>query len=177
MRKGNGIRAVRILTAAAMLSALGAVVGIVCKNLFTFNVYYRVTFENAPVILAGLLYGPAVGAAVGVCTDTVSCLLSGGGLNPMISVGAAAVGVLAGVAPYIIRKNGTSQTALAVASAHLVGQVAVKSVGKMLYFAMPWQGIFVGLGISVCVGIAEFLLIGRLLSVKGLKKLMGASEK
>lgn len=169
---------IRVLTTAALLAALSAVVGILCKNLFTFNVYYRVTFENAPVILAGLLFGPAVGAAVGVCGDAVSCLMSTNpALNPIISAGAAAVGAMAGLAPYIIKGNKRAQTALAVGLAHLVGQVAVKSVGKIIYFSMPWQGVFLGLGISLAVGVAEWLLLCWLREVKGLERFMGGRSK
>ncbi len=170
--------AVRVLTASALLAALSAVIGILCKNLFTFNVYYRVTFENAPVILAGILFGPGVGAAVGVCGDAVSCLMSTNpALNPVISLGAAAVGAMAGIAPYIIRKSKRAQTALAVILAHLVGQVAVKSVGKILYFSMPWQGVFIGLGISLAVGVAEWLLLCWLRNVRGLDRLMGGKGR
>ena len=177
MQKNKGLRAIKILTAAAMLTALGAVIGIVCKNLFTFNIYYRITFENAPVILAGLLYGPAVGGAVGVCTDVVSCFLSSGAPNPVIMLGAFSVGALAGAVPFLIRKRCKLQFAVAVAVAHLVGQVAIKSVGKMHYFGMPWQGIFVGLGVSLVAGVLEFLLINWLLSVKGLENIMGGRAK
>jgi len=151
---------VKVLTAAAMMAAISAVIGIFCKNFFTFNIYYRVTFENMPVILSGLLFGPATGAAVGAVADVVSCLCSTNpNLNPIITLGAASVGVVSGFIPYIIRKKSAFQTAAAVALAHLVGQVGIKSLGKMLYFAMPWQGIFIGLAISVLVGAFEFGVI------------------
>lgn len=177
MQKKQKIYAVRVITTAAMLAALSAVVGIVCKNLFTFNIYYRITFENAPVILSGLLFGPAVGGAVAVCADTVSCLLSTNpAVNPIITCGAAAVGVLSGAVPYIIRKKGPTQTAVAIALAHLIGQVGIKSVAKMK-LGMPWQGIFIGMGISLAVGILEFWLIHWLRSQKALAEFMGGNGK
>ena len=156
------------LTTAAMLAALSAVIGILCKNFFTFNIYYRVTFENMPVILSGIMFGPVIGAAVGVAADAISCLSSTNpNLNPIISLGAASVGAVAGFVPYIIKRKGKAQTALAVGLAHLVGQVGIKSVGKMVYFAMPWQGIFIGLLISVFVGAFEFWVISWLRSSRG----------
>ena len=168
---------VRIITASALLAALSAVIGIFCKNLFTFNVYYRFTLENAPVILAGMVFGPGVGAAVGVCADAISCLLSSNpALNPIISLGAATVGVLSGIVPYIIRKKGALQTAVAVASAHIVGQVAIKSIGKILYFSMPWEGIFIGLGFSVVAVIIETRFILWIRSVKGLDGYLGGGR-
>lgn len=158
----------KTLTAAAMLAALSAVIGILCKNFFTFNIYYRITFENMPVILAGLLFGSVTGAAVGASADIISCLCSTNpNLNPIITLGAASVGALAGIVPYIIKNKGKAQTALAVVLAHLVGQVGIKSVGKMVYFGMPWQGILVGLLISVFVGAFEFWLINWLRFSRG----------
>lgn len=162
---------VKVLTMAAMLTALSAVIGILCKSYFTFNVYYRITFENMPVILAGVVFGPAVGAAVGAVADIISCISSTNpNLNPIITLGAAAVGASAGFVPYIINKKGALQTALAVALAHLVGQVGIKSVGKILYFAMPWQGVFIGLAISAVVGAVECWLICWLRSTRGISR-------
>ncbi len=165
MLKNKEIKKIAI---AAMLMALSVVIGIVCKNLLTFSLYYRITFENLPVILAACFFGPWYGAAVGVGADLVSCVCSTNpNVNPIISVGALAVGLCAGVAVrYIIKEKGKAQTALAVALAHLVGQVGIKSMGKMVYFAMPWYGVFIGLGVSVAVGIIEYLVINRIRSDK-----------
>lgn len=161
----------KTLTTAAMLAALSAVIGIICKNFFTFNIYYRITFENMPVILSGLMFGSVTGAAVGVAADAISCLSSTNpNLNPLISLGAATVGALAGLARHIIKGRGNAQTALAVTLSHLIGQVGIKSVAKMVYFAMPWQGIFVGLLISVFVGGFEFWVISWLRSSHGLSR-------
>ena len=178
MQKKNGLGATRVLTTAALLAALSAVIGILCKNLFTFNIYYRITFENAPVILAGLLYGPVVGAMVGICADAVSCLMSSNpALNPIISLGAASVGAISGLVPMMLRRGVRLQTAMAIFLAHLIGQVGIKSIGKMLYFGMPWQGIFIGLGISVIVGFMEFMLISWMRSNKSLVRFMGGDNK
>ena len=46
MQKKQGLKVTKVLTTAALLAALSAVIGIVCKNLFTFNIYYRLTFEG-----------------------------------------------------------------------------------------------------------------------------------
>lgn len=168
---------VRKITTAAMLAAISAVIGIICKNLFTFNGYYRFTLENAPVILSGLLFGPVVGAAVGVCADAVSCLMSTNpALNPIISVGAATVGALSGLAPCIIKMKGVLQTTFAAGLAHLVGQVTIKSVAKMIYFDMPWYGIFIGLGFSAVAAVIEVKFILWLRSLKGLENHLGGGK-
>jgi len=115
-----------------------------------------------------------VGAMVGICADAVSCLMSSNpALNPIISLGAASVGLISGLIPKIIRRGVKVQTATAVVLAHLIGQVGIKSIAKMIYFGMPWQGIFLGLGFSVIVGIMECLLLCWMRSNKSLVKFMG----
>lgn len=161
----------KTLSVAAMLAAISAVIGIVCKNLFTFNFYYRVTFENMPVILSGIMFGPVIGAAVGAVADMVSCLSSTNpALNPVITLGAATVGAVSGLVPYIIKRKGKLQTALAIGLAHLIGQVGIKSLAKVIWMSMPWQGVFIGLGISVGVGVFEFFVISWLRSSHGLSR-------
>ena len=171
MRNKNTIRgygSLRVLTTAAMLAAISVVIGIICKNFFTFNVYYRVTFENLPIIFAGIVFGPFVGAVVGITADIVSCLCSTNpALNPLITLGAASVGMVAGVvSKWLIRRRGGFQIAVSVALAHLIGQVAIKSVAKILWFGMPRIGVLLGLGISLAVGTIEFFAIKYLLSRK-----------
>lgn len=172
MRKSNKksripiFGSLKTLVMAAMLAAISAVIGIICKNFFTFNIYYRVTFENLPIIFAGIAFGPFVGGAVGIVADVVSCLCSTNpSVNPLITVGAASVGFVSGaVARWIVKRRGGWQIALSVALAHIVGQVAIKSVAKMLWFGMPPIGILLGLGISAAVGTLEFFAIKYLLS-------------
>ncbi len=174
MKKTNGSSRLklRVLTTAAMLAAVSVVVGITCKNFLTFNVYYRITFENFPIIIAGLLFGPAVGGMVGVAADIVSCLCSTNpALNPLITLGAATVGIISGIAPIIFRTRGKRQVAFAVALSHIIGQVAIKSVAKILWFGMPWVGIFIGIAVSAAVGVIEYFLIDYILNRRKLYSL------
>ncbi len=177
MSKNNKKLSVKVLTTAAMLAAISAVIGIICKNAFTYNGYYRFTLENAPIILAGLIFGPVVGGAVGVCADAVSCIMSSNpAINPIISLGAASVGVISGVVPYIIRKNRKLQTAVAVLAAHLIGQVGIKSIAKIVYYSMPYYGIAIGLALSVVMGAIEYLVIRWIRSQKGLEKFVAGDK-
>ena len=98
-------------------------------------------------------------------------------LNPIISLGAGMVGLMAGLASRMIPRGVCMQTAVAVLLAHLIGQVGIKSIGKILYFGMPWQGIFLGLGFSAVVGVMEFLLISWMRSNKSLVRFMGGAQK
>ncbi len=154
----NGVQK---LTLSAMLAAMSVVIGIVCKNFLTFQIYYRFTLENLPVVFAGLLFGPAAGALVGAAADVVSCLCSvNPAVNPLITLGAVCVGLCAGLVPrYLVRRPGLAQIAAAEALGHLVGQVGIKSVAKIWMFGMPWWGVFIGLGVSIVAGTVETVFI------------------
>ena len=129
---------VKGLTIAAMLVAMSVVIGIFCKNYLNFGMgLYRVTFENLPIILAGLLFGPAVGGIVGVASDLVSYLLSAQSfpLNPIVMAGACLVGVVSGfVSHHIVKKRGTWQIVVSGSAAHIVGSMIVKPIGLFSFY-------------------------------------------
>jgi ECF transporter S component (folate family) len=162
----------RVLTLSAMLIAMSVIIGYFCKNFLTFNIYYRITFENLPVIFAGVLFGPFVGAVVGVAADAISCLLSTNpNINPIISLGALLVGFTSGfISHHISFKSDNMRLITSIAFAHLFGQVIVKSIGKILWYGMPWWGSFIGFGFSVIIGTLEFFAIRALLNNYGIKK-------
>ena len=65
------------LTLGAMLAAMSVVIGMFCKSFLNFGGgLWRVTFENLPIILAGIFLGPITGGMVGVVSDLTSYLLS-----------------------------------------------------------------------------------------------------
>ena len=110
-----------------------------------------------------------------VCADLISCLCSANPVvNPIISVGALAVGFLSGyVSHHIPFRSENLRIGMSVALAHLIGQVAIKSVGKILWYGMPWWGVFLGLGVSIVVGILEFFAIRGLLKHNGIRSELG----
>lgn len=155
----------RAITVCAVLTAMSTVIGILCKNLFTVGVFYRVTFENLPVITCGLMLGPLAGGVCGVTADVLSCLLSANpAVNPLVTLGACAVGVISGLFSKRFAKDKSKKTVFAAAAlSHAVGQVAIKSAAKMLMFGMPWWGIPIGAGISAVVLCIEAVIICRAL--------------
>lgn len=161
-----------LITLLAMLTAISVVTGILCKNLFTVAVYYRFTLENIGVLFAGIFFGPGAGAVVGIAVDVISCLMSTNpAVNPVIMLGAACVGATSGaVARYFVKTRGLRQYVTAAVSAHLLGQVLIKSVGKILYFGMPWYGVFIGLACSALACAAEVLIIQLLMKKAVIRK-------
>ncbi len=163
---------VKVITICAMLTAMSVVIGILCKNFLTWSIYYRFTLENLPVFFASIAFGPFAGAAVAVCADIISCLCSTNpAVNPIISLGALAVGFLSGfVSHHFTFKSDNLRIALSVIVGHLIGQVAIKSIAKIFMFGMPWWGSFLGLGFSVIAGTIEFIALRLLFKNSGVQQ-------
>ena len=145
-------KSVKMLTVAAMLTAMSVVIGIFCKNTLNFgNGLYRITFENLPIIMSGILFGPIVGGLVGAASDFVSYLLSAQTFAPnlIVTAGAMAVGVISGVcSKYIVRKKGNLQIILSGSFAHLIGSMIIKPIGLYQFY-----------GIAVLVRVPLYLII------------------
>ena len=128
------------MTLAAMLVAMSVVIGIFCKTFLNFGGgLFRITFENLPIIMSGILFGPAIGGLVGIGSDLVSYLLSGQAypLNLIVSFGAMAVGVVSGaMAKYVVRKKGTAQIIICSAAAHVIGSMIIKPIGLYQFYGM-----------------------------------------
>ena len=66
MRKSGIFGSVKRLALAAMLTAMSVVIGIFCKTVLNFaDGLFRITFENLPIILGGIMFGPIIGALIG----------------------------------------------------------------------------------------------------------------
>ena len=126
------------LTVAAMLTTLSVVIGIFCKSYLNFAFgLFRITFENMPNILAGLVAGPVYGGAVGLFSDLISYLLSAQAypLNLLVTLGATLVGVLSGiVSRFIIKKKGSPQIILAGALSHVICSMIIKPIGLYQFY-------------------------------------------
>lgn len=135
---------IRALTTAAMLTAMSVIIGIICKNFLNFGGgLFRITFENLPIILTGILYGPIVGGAVGAATDLISYFLSAQVYPPnlVVTLGATMVGVVAGVvAKFIVKKRGYAQIIISGAAAHVIGSMIIKPIGLFQFY--QWAVLF-----------------------------------
>ena len=138
--KKKVFKSVKMLTVAAMLTAMSVVIGMVCKTFLNFgDGLLRVTFENLPIILSGIMYGPVVGGMVGVATDLVSYLLSSQSYPPnlIVTLGCAAVGIISGaVSRYLIKTPGMRQIIMSGALAHIVGSMIIKPIGLYTFYGM-----------------------------------------
>ncbi len=136
---------VKTMAAAAMLTAMSVVIGIFCKTLLNFGGgLYRVTFENLPILISGIMFGPIVGGIVGLATDIISYLLSPQmyPINPIVTVGAFSIGLVSGVfSRYIFKKRGYTRIILSSAFAHIVGSMIIKPIGLFQFYswAVLWR--------------------------------------
>ena len=135
----------RTMTITAMLTAMSVVVGIFCKNFLDFGFgLYRITFENLPILAIGLMFGPIVGGFAGAATDIISYLLSTQvyPINPLITLGAASIGLMAGLISHgVIKRPGKIRIILACTAAHIVGSMIIKPLGLFQFFgwAVLWR--------------------------------------
>lgn len=147
---------VRMLCVAALLTALSIVLG---KYLAISTPLFRISFENLPILMAGIFFGPLIGGAVGAIADLVGCVLVGYAINPIITVGGVLVGVLSGLVSLLSTRNDRTLSPLkifgAVAVAHIVGSMVVKTWGLSVYFHAPMETLIWRVPLYIAVGSAE----------------------
>ena len=169
----------RKMTVAAMLIAMSALIGIFCKTYLNFfDGVLRVSFENLPTILAGIMFGPVVGGLCGLATDIVSYLLSPQAyfFLPVVSLGSLLVGVISGfMGKYVIKRHGTPQVLISGGSAHLIGSLIVKSIG--LFPIYNWMILWRALLYCVAIIPIELAVLTLLFKKPSFLKLIGEEEK
>ena len=172
-KKGTAFTSVRSLTLAAMLTAMSVVIGIFCKNFLNFGGgLFRITFENLPIILSGIMFGPIAGGIVGAATDLISYLLSSQAYPPnlIVTLGATAVGFISGlVSKHLVKSPSAKQIILSGAAAHLVGSMIIKPIGLYTFYGMLvlWR-----VPLYLIIAPIEILLLCLLYKNTALKKLL-----
>lgn len=148
----------KALVFASLLCALSVAVGWVCKTYLSFGAI-RITFENIPVLMAGMFFGPFIGALVGAASDIVSGLMAGYSINPIITLGAASVGIVSGImSRYIIKRKGFVPILLSVLPAHIIGSMLIKSIGLYTY-GYAIEILLLRIPLYVCIASAESYII------------------
>ncbi len=177
--KTTGLQNVKILTVCAMLVALGVVIGIVCKTFFNFGGgAFRITFENLPIIMSGILFGPLVGGLVAAAVDLISALMAGQAPLPFVLVGSISVGVVSGlVSKFIVKKKGSLQIICSEAAAHLFGSMIIKTMALFpIYFPMFGWLTLLRIPIYLVIAPIEIMLICLLFKNRAFAKLIGYTE-
>ena len=125
-----GKRAVVFNTYALTVCALLTALSVILARLLTIipSEISRFSLEAVPILLAGLLFGPVPGAAVGFAADFIGCLFSPFGYNPIFCLPPILYGLWAGLLRgYAWTKPTVWRVALAVFPAALCGSVLWQS--------------------------------------------------
>lgn len=150
-RKRRG-GSVSLSVTLSLLSAIGIILG---KYLaFNLTEFMRFSLENTTVIFTGIVFGPFYGAALGALQDIVGCIAVGYTINPIITLGSAAVGLVSGLI-YRVTKRLSAPVSISftVFAAHAVGSVIIKSFGLAVFYALPY-------GVTVLWRILNYAIVG-----------------
>ena len=117
---------VRTLTAMALLIAMSIVFSWV---LSISTGFVRFNLGSLPVLLAGILFGPWAGFVVGMVADIIGGVLAGYAINPLITLGAASIGLVGGLGWQKLShlRTGT-RLWCSVLAAHFVGSMVINSL-------------------------------------------------
>ena len=159
------------LTLCAMLAAL-SVLG---KLLNIGTDIFRISFENTPVIAAGLITGPVGGLATGVVADLVGCLVRGYSINPIITFGMGLIGLIPGIIKIVKKEFGGFLSYLVVCLiSYLIASVIVKSIGLSLYYGTDIKVLLFRVPMAAANALLDAFIIYEL--SKPAKKLLKKHE-
>lgn len=166
MQKSKASRNLRISVFCAFLTALSIVFG---KYLaINLGEVLRISFENMPIILAGIAFGSVWGALTGLLADLIGCVLVGYAINPIVTAGAVLIGATSGMYRFVLSKmGGVSRfvpVSIVVFASHILGSVLVKTAGLAAFYEMPYILLLLWRALNyLLVGILESCIIFLLL--------------
>ncbi len=172
--KFESILNLKVLIAASLFAASSIVFG---KFLaISIGDTLRFSFENLPIILSGVMFGPSVGALTALIADIVGCILRGYAINPILTAAAVLTGFLSGAVFQLLHRLSINFRALiTVFLCHSLCSVIIKTLGLHLWYSTPIGPLFLTRLINYAVVAAgEYLLLSILL---GSRAFLGQMKK
>jgi ECF transporter S component (folate family) len=166
------------LCLSGILAAMSIVLGKFLQIPNPFQDFIRISFENLPIILGGIAIGPLAAMLIGVVADLTGCVLYGYSINPIITLGAAAVGLVSGLmGKYIVKGPLILQIIASVMTSHIIGSVLIKSYGLAVWYLDKyslgyWEFVAWRLLNYVIVGTLEGILLYVLFKNKAFRNQM-----
>ncbi len=172
---GQQKKAARGSVRALAMTAVLVAMSIVCGKYLAIRGgdILRFSFENLPILMAGILFGPVLGALAGAAADLIGCMLVGYAVNPIVTLGAVAMGALGGI---LWRMSGRLsypwRLALTVSLCHLVASVAIKTLGLAAFYSIPLWMLMLWRGLNyLIVGLLEYWLLYVILKNKAIRRM------
>ena len=168
------------LKIVAILSMLCAISIILGKYLaIPGGEVLRFSFENLPILLAGMAFGAVAGVITGVLADLVGCLMVGYAINPIVTLGATAIGLLGGLVYKLCGKFSLfARVLITVFSAHIIGSVVIKTFGLAKFYSMPFFELMLWRSINyVIVAALEFIILYFILKNKAVNSALESLKR
>ncbi len=159
----------KLLARLAVLAAVSIILGKFLS--IKIEPWGRLSFENLTILLGGFAYGPLAGALCGIVADLLGCVLYGYAINPIITLGAAAVGLMAG----FFGTRGVMPVPhlwLSVLLGHILGSCIIKSVGIYVFYSTPLETLALRVPFYIVSGGLEYLILGIIFRTKTLKTII-----
>ncbi len=136
----------------------------------------RISLENLPIILTAVTLGPLAGGMVAFVSDIIGCVIRGYEINPIVTFGAIAIGVICGLIAKqrTISKKWVVKLVIAVYVAHFFGSVLIKTLGVSAFYLSNYNMGFVPLffirfGVYIVTAAIEIGIILLLMKNKSLR--------
>jgi ECF transporter S component (folate family) len=158
----------RILIVAALLVAMSIVLG----KFGAINIgnSIRIGFGGMPIQMAGIFFGPVIGAVVGLVADVVGCILKGYSINPIITLGSTCIGLVSGLMFHYalkpMKKVLLPKIAISTVAAHAVGSMLITSIGLYAYYHTPFETLILRVPIYLITAAVETAVIYLMLKNK-----------
>ena len=151
----------RTLTMLALLVAMSIVFSWV---LSISTGFVRFNLGSLPVLLAAVVFGSGAGFAVGAVADIIGGVLAGYAINPLITLGAGAIGLVAGFAWQKLSSLSTNlRLAASVLLGHFVGSMVITSLALRLFYGYPWATLAVRIPNALILSAVNVVLLRILL--------------
>lgn len=158
----NQPKSLRNLTFCALLIAMSIVFS---RVLSISTGFLRFNLGSLPVVLAAVLFGPAAGFAVGAIADIIGGVLAGYAINPLITLGAGAIGLFAGIGwCWLPLRRDSLRLACGILLGHTVGSIVLNSLALRLFYGYAWSVLAARIPNALILSVAEFFLMRALLA-------------
>lgn len=158
----------RLLTVLSLLTAMS----IVFSRVVSISAgFVRFNLGSLPVLLAGILFGPAAGFAVGALADAVGGVLAGYAVNPLITLGAGSIGYVAGLVWRSHAVGGfklSLRLACSVLAAHIVGSMVINSLALHIFYGYAWSLLAMRIPNALALDAANTIILRLLLENRAL---------